>query len=116
MAATDSTDTLEQLRQLPSDLTAFDVRGALEDAIDALYRIWRLSDLTEGELDDNNVDGRIFLQHIAQLCCRHGSALDDLYIRMSRGTACVGHFRGTKESDFSSPIVPTRLSEEAGTT
>ena len=62
-----------------------DARAAIENAIDALYRIWRLSDKAGHELDECNVDGHILLDHVATLCFRHGKALDALYARLSPG-------------------------------
>ena len=88
---------------LPPDVHVVDVKDAIEPAVEAFYKIWRLSERAVDELDQCNVDGRIFLDHIAQLCFRHGKALDEIYTRISGGI-CVGYFRGFSEADYESPL------------
>ena len=89
---------------LPQGLDVGDVRRAIEPVIEAFFKIWRLADRTGDELDERNVDGRIFLNYITQLSVRHGKALDDLYMQLSGGTTRVGYFSTLAEADYESPL------------
>jgi hypothetical protein len=88
-ASPDVTAIRDTIEDASPDVTA--IRDTIEDAINALFRIHRLADLTEGELPAENVDGRIFAGHISELCARHGRRLDALYERVSGGVR-VGTF------------------------
>jgi len=86
------------------DDLSMDTRTAIENAVDGLYRIWRLSERTSNELEDCNIDGRIFLEHIGTLCFRHGRALDEIYRRLNPGVkiGCFDEYGDV--SDFESPL------------